>query len=116
MEPEVIVWLSVSVIGLLALPFVSMRRGQEWGYYQAMPGHLRRLLLLSRVSRTVILSIGILMSSGVAVVVSIIPPSDDRRTVSVIMLTVVNMSIVGAMWSDEYWARRIDRYTPKGNG
>ena len=111
MTPELMVWLVVSLLGLVALPFVGRRRAAENRWHALTDGNgIRRLIHQNRTSRAAILSIGVVLSAGVAIVSWLLSPSDGRRLLSVGMLIGVEISIVLALVLDEYFAHRIDHY------
>lgn len=76
-------------------------------------GPLRWLLFKSRLSRTVLLSLGVTLAALVAVVVVLPIPDNLTRTITIVMLIGVEACMVGTLWSDEFWAKYIDSYRPE---
>ena len=110
MTPELAVWLVVSLAGSACLPLVWRRRTRESAYHKFVSGNgVRGMLLSSREKRAWVLSVGVMLSAGVALVTWLFPPSEARRLVSVAMLIGVEVCLVAALWLDEWYAERIDR-------
>lgn len=110
MTPELMVWLAVSVIGLVMLPFVWRRRLREEHYMEiagATPA--RALLNDARKARVLLLSLGVMCGSLVPLVVAVMEPTDDRRIATVVLLVAEYAALVGAMVLDEWFAARIDK-------
>lgn len=108
MTPVLMVWLIISMVGLIVLPAVLLRRFMEWRYWRVDRGDVRKLLLLSRMSRTALLSLAVIFCASVALIVWKIPPTEARSTMTIVLLVGVEVALVATLWSDEVWARKID--------
>src|SRR5678815_1490559 len=103
------VWVVVAMLGIVGVPGFIERRIDEYRYVKREGGTLRWFLVKSRISRTILLSLGIFLCVAVAIVAALPLPDSLTRIVSVVMLIGVEMCMVATLWSDQYWARQIDQ-------
>lgn len=110
MTVELAIWLAVSVIGIAALPFVGRRRAREMKFHRMLHGNgVRAVILLNRSVRAGLLSAGVIMAALVALLSWWLDPSEVRRFVTISMLIGVELCMVAALISDEWFSARIDR-------
>jgi hypothetical protein len=102
------IWVVVAMIGIAGIPSFIMRRIDEYHYVKKKGGSLRWLLLKSRVARTALLSLGIVCCVAVAIVAALPLPEYATRILSIVLLIAAEACMVATLWSDQFWANRID--------
>lgn len=108
---ELGVWLASALIGMLFLPFVIRRRIDEHTYLCSLnePAPMRSGLHKARTTRSVILSLGVVLAALVVFVNFLLDPDELRRLVQIILLIGVLWCLVGALVADELFSAQIDR-------
>lgn len=107
---ELWVWTVVAVLGLMALPFVGVRRHREQRYYTLAGGNgARGMLLQNRAVRAALLSVAVVLCVAAAAAFGVFQGVGHWRTIGVAALILVEICLVAALWLDEIFAMRVDR-------
>jgi hypothetical protein len=114
MTVELAIWLTISLIGMAALPFIGRRRAREERYHRMIRGNgVRAEILRNRSIRAALLSAGVVMAAMVALLSWWLDPSEIRRVLTIAMLIGVEVCMVAALILDEWFSDRIDKLERK---
>lgn len=114
MVPELALWLVVSKVGIVGIPFVIRRRLRELTFHrESGMGHGAQWeVLRSRQYRAAAVSVGVILCSTVALSSWLIPDPTIRRWIAIPAIMGIEVILVGILWGDEFYADRIEHAPP----